>query len=244
MAPFYKTAAAFCLVGLFGLQCGAATETKYKFEVVQVKDDAYLTAKLARNGKISAKTNTVEKDSQTVTTLQGKVAAKIDGSDVTCAALIDDTLEKLFHVTFEYTDDPDYRTLVQGALKTGLAEFSNTYPKDTTAWEEMWGKNGVPSLLHLLEASSTKIGCVIGKCVKQTDSPEGAAPTKATLFCELSPAAAKGQAAFSEEYFNELIARKDELSSMTEDDLTSSANVAVPSILTAGLVAILAAISA
>ncbi|CDJ26995.1 uncharacterized protein EMH_0078340 [Eimeria mitis] len=226
MAPLYKTAAAFCLVGLFGLQCGAETPAKYKFEVVPVKDDAYLTAKLARNGKISAKTNTVEMDSQTVSTLQEKVAAKTDGTDVTCEEFIVDALVSAY-----------------------TTKGSNTYPKDTTAWQAIWEKDGVPSLLHLLEASSTKIGCVIGKCVKQPDSSEGDDPTKATLFCELSPAAAEGQAAFSEEYFKELIARQDELKSMTEDDLkdpivTSSADASVPSILTAGLVAILAAISA
>ncbi|CDJ29363.1 uncharacterized protein EMH_0003640 [Eimeria mitis] len=176
MAPFYKTAAALCLVGLFGLQSAADETPKYAFEIVDVEEDGYLTAKLARNGKISAKTNAVEKDTQLVTELQAKVKTNTQVKEATCSTLVTAELKKFFHHTFNYTDELDYRTLVQQALKTGLDSIG-------------------------------------------------------------------------EEYFNELLAREDELKSMTEDDLkdpivTSSADIAVPSILTAGLVAILAAISA
>ncbi|CDJ29366.1 uncharacterized protein EMH_0003670 [Eimeria mitis] len=176
MAPFYKTAAAFCLAGLFGLQSVAATETKYKFETSEVKEEAYLTVRLARNGKITATTNDVARDEDVLAALQEKFVTENTAQEPTCAALINEKLKKVFHVSFSYTETPNYSTLVEGALKNGLE-------------------------------------------------------------------------AFSEEYFNELIARQDKLKSMTKDDLkdpivTSSASAAFPSILTAGLVAVVAAISA
>ncbi|CDJ29304.1 SAG family member [Eimeria mitis] len=251
MAPLYKAAAAFCLVGLSWLQSGANASTKYKFEVAELDEDAYLTVKLVRNGKISSKTNGVEKDDQLATTLQGKVESEHEDEQPTCASLITAEHKKIFYHTFDYEASPDYRKLFQEALKTGLDAIGTTYP---TAWQDIWTKENARNLLHLLGASSTKVGCVLANCVKKDEplphaksDPE--APTKSVLFCELAPPATANDAAFSEEYFNELIARKDELKSMTEEDLkdpivTSSADVAVPSILTAGLVAILAAISA
>ncbi|CDJ28884.1 uncharacterized protein EMH_0044800 [Eimeria mitis] len=249
MAPLYRTAAAFWLAGLFGLQSVAAAGTKYRFELVEVKEDAYLIAKLARNGKITAKTNTVEKDTDLLAALKGKIKTDSDAAEATCSTLVTEDLKKVFHVTFEYTESPDYPKLVEDTLKAGLADFEETYPADTEAWKKVWKKTNAPGVLHLLEATSTKIACVIANCV-QSPAVDTYAKSKqetkttALLFCELSPAATEERPVFSEEYFKELIARKDELSSMTEDDLTSSANVAVPSILTAGLVAILAAISA
>ncbi|CDJ29365.1 uncharacterized protein EMH_0003660 [Eimeria mitis] len=253
MAPFYKTAAAFCLVGLFGLQCGAETPTKYKFEVAQVGEDAYLTVQLARNGQISAKTSLVEKDTELVGTLEATVEAGESEPKDSCDELLTEDLKKLFNVTFNHTDDPDYRELVQGALKTGLTNFGTTYPEDTSAWKKIWGKQELHSVLHLLGASSTKVACVIAKCVKTgvgvlSESDEET-PATSVLFCQLKPAAAENEAAFSEEYFKELSTRTTELKDMKEEDLedpivTSSADAAVPSILTAGLVATLAAISA
>ncbi|CDJ36840.1 uncharacterized protein EMH_0097260 [Eimeria mitis] len=215
MAPFYKAAAAFCLVGLCWFQSEAAEEKKYIFEVAPAEEDAYLTAKLARNGKITAKTNTVEKDPQLVSSLQGKVGTSTEDTNAACTTLMTDDLKKLFHHAFEYTEEHDYRQLVQDAVTAGLEEFGKTYPADSDAWKQVWKKEKARSMMHLLGASSTKIGCVIA----------------------------------NEDYFKELSTRTTELKSMTDEDLkdpivTSSADATVPSILTAGLVAILAAISA
>ncbi|CDJ29612.1 uncharacterized protein EMH_0051220 [Eimeria mitis] len=254
MAPFYKTAAAFCLVGLFGLQCGAQTPATYKYEVAKVGEDAYLTVNLARNGQISAKTSLVEKDTELVGTLETKVKADEAEPKASCDELLTEDLKKLFNVTVDNKDNPDYRKLVQDALNTGLTDFGATYPADTSAWRNIWGNAKLLSVLHLLGASSTKVACVIANCVKTAGdvgvlSESDDAPEKSVLFCELKPAAAENEAAFSEEYFKELKERTTQLKDMKEEDLedpivTSSANVAVPSILTAGLGAILAAISA
>ncbi|CDJ31964.1 uncharacterized protein EMH_0010900 [Eimeria mitis] len=223
MAPFFKTAAAFCLVGLFGLQSVAANVTKYKYEVTHAGDDAYLTVKLARNGKISAKISAAEKDTETVTALEKKVKADGESPQATCDELLTADLKKFFHHTFTYTDKPDYRALVQEALNAGLAEFTQTYPADADKWTTMWTKEKAVSVMHLLGASSTKVGCVIAKCAKtsvvDTLTESDAETVKAVLFCKLSPAAKENEAAFSEEYFKEIIARKDKLNSMTEDDL-------------------------
>ncbi|CDJ26994.1 uncharacterized protein EMH_0078230 [Eimeria mitis] len=292
MAPLYKAAAAFCLVGLSWLQSEANAETKYKYQAAKVDEDAYLTIKLARNGQISAKTSLVEKDAATVSDLEAKVIAN-ETTNNTCEDLITGHLKTIFYHSFDYiaspnyrtlvqealntglrefgeeyfkeistrttelksmteedlkdpTATPNYRTLVQEALTTGLTEFGTTYPADASAWGKIWDKENLPSVLHLLGAKSTKVGCVIGNCTKTAGEE---APTKSVLFCELSPAVADDEVVFGEEYFKELSTRKTELKDMKEEDLedpivTSSADAAVPSILTAGLVAILAAISA
>ncbi|CDJ26996.1 uncharacterized protein EMH_0078450 [Eimeria mitis] len=240
MAPLYKAAAAFCLVGLSWLQSGANASEQYKYQAVQVDEDAYLTVKLARNGQISAKTSSVEKDATTVSALEKKVKANEDSPKESCEALLTGDLKTVFYYSFKYTEKPDYRALVQEALNTGLEEFG-TYPEEPSGWEKIWENDEVHSVLHLLGANSTKVGCVIGNCVKTSATDT---PIKSVLFCQLEPAATASDAAFSEEYFKEISTRKTELKSMTEDDLKSSANAAVPSILTAGLVAILAAISA
>ncbi|CDJ29170.1 uncharacterized protein EMH_0047430 [Eimeria mitis] len=254
MAPLYKTATALCLVGLFGLQSVAAGATKYKFKVVEVKDDVYLPIRLARNGKITAKTKDVAKDTQLVTELQDEVEGTGEATEATCAELIESTFKKIFHQTFDYTDTPDYPKLVEEALKTGLNAIGTTYPAQTPTWQDIWKKKEALSVLHLLGADSTKVGCTIAKCIKSPEvdlltEPESETPAKAVLLCELSPAAKENEAAFSEEYFKEISTRTTDLKSMTEEDLkdpivTSSANAAVPTILTACLVAILAAISA
>ncbi|CDJ29305.1 uncharacterized protein EMH_0048610 [Eimeria mitis] len=201
MAPLYKTAAVFCLAGLFGLQSVAATGTKYKFELVDVKDDAYLTAKLARNGKITAKTNAVEKDTNLLATLKEKIDTTSEVTEATCSTLVTADLKKFFHVTFQYTESPDYPKLVEDTLKAGLADFDGTYPANTDAWKAIWKKDNAPGVLHLLEATSTKIACVIANCVKAPAADTYAksqqeTPTTALLFCALSPAATQEQPVF------------------------------------------------
>ncbi|CDJ33261.1 uncharacterized protein EMH_0081360 [Eimeria mitis] len=201
MAPLYKTAAAFCLVGLFGLQSKADEPAKYIFQVVDVKDELYLTTNLARNGKISVRTNTVEKDTNLVSTLKAKVQAEQTAESDTCATLIAGELKKVFYHSFTYTTDPNYAEIVQEALQAGLEEFGKTYPSDPSTWQGKRGSDKVNSVLHLLGANSTKIGCFIGNCIKKVESgrlakTEPEEPTTSVLFCELTPTATEGEAAF------------------------------------------------
>ncbi|CDJ29611.1 uncharacterized protein EMH_0051210 [Eimeria mitis] len=193
MAPLYKAAAAFCLVGLSWLQSGANADAQYKYQAVQVDEDAYLTVQLARNGKISAKTSLVEKDADTVSALEKKVNASQSSPQASCDALLTGNLKTVFYHSFTNTEKTDYRALVQAALKTGLEEFGKTYPPNASEWEKIWDKQNLHSLLHLLGANSTKVGCVIGNCVK-TEAEEQ--QTTSVLFCELSPAAAEDEAVF------------------------------------------------
>ncbi|CDJ32909.1 uncharacterized protein EMH_0078550 [Eimeria mitis] len=122
MAPLYKAAAAFCLAGLSWLQSEANAAGQYKYQAVKVDEDAYLTVKLARNGQISAKTSLVEKDDTIVTALETKVKAG-ESTQNTCEDLITGDLKTIFSHSFDYTATPNYRTLVQEALTTGLTEF-------------------------------------------------------------------------------------------------------------------------
>ncbi|CDJ45647.1 hypothetical protein EBH_0044460 [Eimeria brunetti] len=142
---------------------------------------------------------------------------------------------------------------------------SNQYPVDETAWGKIWEKDAGASLGYLLGSNSTQVGCVIGRCTKVTTPGEAnrsavektvksgdpvETPTsKAVLLCQLEPAADRNTAPFDEDYFVGLIARKTELANMTEEDLKAPANdgtaaAAVPTILFAGLVAMLAGMSA
>ncbi|CDJ27906.1 uncharacterized protein EMH_0036000 [Eimeria mitis] len=177
MASLYRTAAAVCLVALSVLQAQAQGNTAtYKFTVEKVDEDAYVAANLARNGKLPVHISGVAKADNLVSSLTDKVKAATGAADATCSALIKDDLKAVFHRSFDYSEAPNYRKLLQEALEDGL-----------------------------------KI--------------------------------------FDEEYFNGLITRTTELEDMTEDDLKVSvgngvAAAAVPTILIAGFVAMLAAVSA
>ncbi|CDJ45635.1 SAG family member [Eimeria brunetti] len=257
MASFCKTAAAVCLIALYGLRSGASEPTiTYKYEAVNVDDAGYLAVKLVRNGKLPVRIGEVEKDSSLVTALTQKVETKTvekqgsGASEDPCGTLMEaNKLKDIFHYTFEYEqtpsqDIPNYRKLLQAALDAGLTVFKTNGYQDK--WDKIWASDAGASLAHLLGSNSTKIGCVIGKCIQvvtqnesrvegPTESPTG----KGALFCELNPAAQKNQAPFEEEYFNGLIARTTQLTDMTEDDLKAPANgatvaAAVPTILAAG----------
>ncbi|CDJ45636.1 SAG family member [Eimeria brunetti] len=268
MASVYKTAAAVCFVALYGLQSEAAgTTISHKFIPIAVEDAGYVAANLARNGKLPVHINAVAKDDNLVSTLTGTVKSKnvtetVEDAeatiDETCSSLVKEgELKDIFHYTFEYNNvsksSPNYRELLQKALDAGLEIFKKT--KDQNKWEKIWEDEAGASLAYLLGANSTTIGCVIGQCIaaKTADDggqsvPEGATG-KAVLFCELNPAAKKNQAPFDDEYFEGLIARTAKLADMTEEDLKAPSNdgtaaAAVPTILAAGLVAVLTAISA
>ncbi|CDJ45646.1 SAG family member [Eimeria brunetti] len=177
--------------------------------------------------------------------------------------------KEMFHQAFEYPTGtgatPDYRQTLEEALKAGLDLFSKKYPGDTQAWEEIWKQDAGASLGYLLGSNSTQIGCAIGRCTKVTtqtgptrsimektvDSNEAVEEltNKAVLLCQLEPPATKNTAPFDEAYFTGLIARTTELANMTEEDLKAPTNdgtavAAVPTILFAGLLAMLTAISA
>ncbi|CDJ45639.1 SAG family member [Eimeria brunetti] len=266
MASFYKSAAAVCLVALYGLQSEASgTTITYKFNPVVVDDACYLAANFARNGKLPVHISAVEKDIDIVSALTDKVQThtteKVEDavSDATCSALMEAAkLKDIFHYTFEYTDNAaenslNYRELLQKALDAGLKVFTKT--EYQSQWETIWADDAGGSLAHLLGANSTTIGCVIGQCTTKSSAGGGgrtltASPTgKAVLFCELKPAADKGKAPFDDEYFKGLVERTAKLTEMAEEDLKAPTNdgIAVPAlstILAAGLVAMLAVVSA
>ncbi|CDJ45613.1 SAG family member [Eimeria brunetti] len=272
MAPLHQIAAAVCLVAFSGLKPASAASQVYKFEAVQVDDAAYLAANLARNGKLPVHIEEVTKDEglvssvqKTVTTTETTVPQGREAIDKeSCEALIKaSTLKDIFHYTFEYKESPNYRELLQAALEAGLKVFDNNkYPSD---WKTVWANDAGGSLAYLLWSKSTNIGCVIGKCTKTAASADGMGDSKqrddsgrisseatqttpAVLFCQLDPAPTKDQAPFDEEYFTGLITRTAKLADMTADDLKAPTNdaaaaAALPPILSAGLIAMLAAVS-
>ncbi|CDJ45612.1 SAG family member [Eimeria brunetti] len=272
MAPLYKTATAICLVALSGIRSAAVASEVYKFEEVQVDDAAYLAANLTRNGKLPVHIEEVTKDEGLVSSLQEKVK-KAQTPVVQEREVTKESCEKLmvasnlkdttFHYTFEYKDPPNYSELLQEALKAGLEVFGNKYPSE---WTSIWTADAGASLAYLLWSKSTKIGCVIGKCTKGAAPDDGVLGSKeggaegrvstgeasavpAVLFCQLDPAPTKNQAPFDEEYFTGLIARTARLEDMTTDDLKAPTNddtaaAALPTIMFAGLAAMIAAVYA
>ncbi|CDJ45640.1 SAG family member [Eimeria brunetti] len=259
MASLYKTALAVCLLGHYGLQTEAAATITYKFTPVDVDDAGYLAANLVRNGKLPVHISTVEKAESIVTALTNKVKSRTatknesDVSDGACDELVkQDEVKDIFHYTFDYEEGLDYSKLLQKALDAGLEVFKET--QNQNKWETIWQDGDGANLAYLLGANSTTIGCVIGQCTTKTnqapsrETPDGSTTGKAVLFCELKPAADKGKAPFDDEYFNGLIARTAKLADMTEEDLKAPSNdgtaaAAAPTILAAGFVAVLSALS-
>ncbi|CDJ45621.1 SAG family member [Eimeria brunetti] len=253
---FCKTAAAVCLVALYGLQSEAASpQTTYKFKAVEVTDDAYIAANLVRNGKLEVHISEVSKDTNLVPGLQKEVVASAsveqpEGTTESCKKLMEQSgLKGIFHHAFSYKEKNDYRELFQAALDAGIAVFKEKGYQNK--WDEIWASDAGASLAYLLGANSTKIGCVIGECIQVQTQDEGEPSSEestgnAFLFCDLSPAVDKSKAPFDEEYFNVLVARTAKLAEMTEEDLKAPSNDgtaagAFPTILVAGLVAMLTA---
>ncbi|CDJ45601.1 SAG family member [Eimeria brunetti] len=261
MASFYKTLAV-CLMAFSGLQSVAGSDKTYTWTAEGVTADAYLSVKLARNGKLPVHISDVAKDDQLVATLKTTIEGTEDGRAVqNCRQLIEskETLKDLFYRVLEPTakGERDYRQLLQASLDEGLEAFKpKEYPKTTAKWQELWTNPDFANLAYLLSSNSTKVGCVIGTCTgEQTLPPDPPSEEGETtvemelLICDLDPPATKNQAPFDEEYFTGLIERTAKLASMTEDDLKAPTNdgtaaAAVPTIMFAGLVAMLTAISA
>ncbi|CDJ45634.1 SAG family member [Eimeria brunetti] len=279
MASLYKTAAAVCLMALCGLRAEAAGQTTYKFRPLKVDDAAYFAANLVRNGKLPVHVSEVARDDNIVSTLNEKVVQDEivkqteEANEDTCEELIETlSLKEIFHLSFDYTDSPNYRELLQKALDAGLQVFNQIsalhlccvvltclsffkrkeYPSQ---WGDIWEVEAGANLAYLLGSNSTKIGCVIGECVTVASGGEKALPSdetstgKAALFCKLSPEVEKGSAPFDEEYFTGLVSRTAKLTEMAEEDLKAPSNdgtaaAALPTILAAILVAMLTALSA
>ncbi|CDJ45642.1 SAG family member [Eimeria brunetti] len=261
MASLCKTAAAVCLVALYGLQSDAAGKTTtYTFTPEVVDEAGYLAANLVRNGKLPVHISTVTKSETIVSSLKTTVGSKTaskageDLSDTTCSGLMEGAdLKDIFNHVFDYANGPNYPDLLQTALNKGLEAFKKTDYQNQ--WEKIWQDDAGANLAYLLGANSTTIGCVIGKCTTETTEGSGERSSspkltgKAVLFCELKPPAEKGKAPFDGEYYDGLIARTAKLADMTEEDLKASSNdgtaaAAVPTILAAGFVAMLTAIGA
>ncbi|CDJ45648.1 SAG family member [Eimeria brunetti] len=221
--------------------------------------------------EVTEEKNLVSKLKEVVTQVEAVEAEPdVDEPSESCKTLINsEHFNDAFRHAFEYpTGDgatPNYRQTLQEALNAGLNLFQNKYPEDTEAWTTIWSKDAGASLGYLLGSNSTQIGCVIGRCTKVTtqgeqkrssvgkaarvDNPVETPTNKAVLLCQLEPPAAKDTAPFDEAYFTGLIARTTELANMTEEDLKAPTNdgtavAAVPTILFAGLLAMLTAISA
>ncbi|CDJ28200.1 uncharacterized protein EMH_0038720 [Eimeria mitis] len=105
MASLYKTAAVVCVVALSGLKSEAQpVSAAYKFTVVNVDEDAYVAANLARNGKLPVHISGVTKDSSLVSTLTENVTSATGEADA--------------------PETPNYRKLLQEALEKGLQVFN------------------------------------------------------------------------------------------------------------------------
>ncbi|CDJ45644.1 hypothetical protein EBH_0041120 [Eimeria brunetti] len=226
MSSFYKTAAAVCLVALSGLQSAVADDNTYKFVAEEVTEaDAYFAANLARNGKLPVQISAVARDDELIAALKKKVESKPQHTGQACEAThITSNLETIFHHAFDYKTGttPDYLALLQNAIDSGLTVF-NLVPAE----ERDTG----------LDGASREVAR--GNAENQTE--------KAVLFCELSPAVTSDKTPFDEEYFTGLASRTAQLSEMTEDDLKAPTNdgtaaTAVPTVLAAGLVAMLTAV--
>ncbi|CDJ28253.1 uncharacterized protein EMH_0039260 [Eimeria mitis] len=130
---------AACLVALGVLQSNAQQDpieggggsTTYKFTVVNVDEDAYLSANLARNGKLPVHISEVTKDESIVNELTAKVTAQEQPAADSCTALLTTKLKENFHYSFDYEPksetSPDYRQLLQKALDAGLTVFDEEY---------------------------------------------------------------------------------------------------------------------
>ncbi|CDJ45599.1 SAG family member [Eimeria brunetti] len=258
MTSFYKTITAVCLVASSGLQSVAGSDPTYRWAAEDVTADVCMSVNLARNGKLPVHINEVAKDDDLVTSLKNTIENK--GSDATsCAKFMEgkETLKDVFHSALSSPDERNYPQLLQTSLDEGLKVFkTKAYPQSDSEWQKTWEDAEFANLAYLLSSNSTKVGCVIGKCIKETVGPtrngEGQAAPEiemTVLFCDLDPAATKNKAPFDEDYFTGLIARTAKLASMTEDDLKTPSNdaagtVAVSSIVFAGLVTMLTAVAA
>ncbi|CDJ45606.1 SAG family member [Eimeria brunetti] len=259
MISFYKKITAVCLVASAGFHSVAGGTTTYKWTAEDVTDDAYLSVKLARNGRLPVHINDIATDGELVTSLKKIIGNEEGSSETTCQELIESKVkrEDIFYSVVSSQGEPDYRQSLQTSLEEGFKAFEpKKYPKTADEWQKIWGNKAGANLAYLLSSNSMKVGCIIGKCTAvQTGSQGGARrqaktqPEIAVLLCDLQPAATKYQAPFDGEYFAGLVARTAKLADMTATDLKAptndgSAQAAIPSIVFAALAAVVTAISA
>ncbi|CDJ34025.1 SAG family member [Eimeria mitis] len=247
MGPIFKRAAVACLVALSGLEPATAA-TPPQFTVHDAGEDAYLSVNLARVGQMSVRISQLTKDDELIESVRGTLAGT-DGERTvtTCADTISELKkQKSFVAQFTKEDDRNYRQSVQEALTTGL-KLMESYPTTDDEWKELWKKPDGVNLASLLWSNSTNIGCAVGICTEGTQGDRTTTKT-AYLFCQMDPAAEENKAPFDKEYYEALTARKTLLTAMTEEDLKTPSNgaapVAVPSLVLAGLTAIVALASA
>ncbi|CDJ45604.1 SAG family member [Eimeria brunetti] len=223
---------------------------------------AYLSVKLARNGKLPVHINDVATDTDLVSSLGKIVGDEQPQTDTSCEALIKTKKELLsaksvYHYVLESQNEPDYRQLLQTSLDKGLKAFTTkAYPKTDSEWQQVWENADFANLAYLLSSNSTTVGCVVGKCTKEESAPDRQPAGEAQrtvemslLICDLDPPATRDKAPFDEDYFTGLIARTAQLADMTADDLKAPTNdgtaaAAVPTIMLAGFVAMLTAVAA
>ncbi|CDJ49674.1 SAG family member [Eimeria brunetti] len=254
MAPIFKSAAAFCLVALCGLQSTAAAQGTVKLLVDDAGPGSVLAANLARGGKISVPTKLLKEDESIKEGLKkalGETQNVLTGNACDSVTVKPDFVKKKFFVQFKSEEDSkDFRKDVQGALDKGvkLLKDMKTYPTDAAQWQTFWGNPDGANVANLLWSNSTKVGCAVGVCVEvQASSDVPLLGTNAYLFCQLNPEAEENKAPFDKKYYDALIARTTPLTAMTKDDLPSkngATAVAVPSLLLTGLAAILATAAA
>lgn len=245
MGPLFKTSA-LCLVALCGLQSATASKT-LKFTVSDVGEDAYTSINLARRGDLTVRINEVSRDSsneESLKSLLNQASQAVSGS--ACSSMeFNQNVKPMLRVEFAKTDSPNYREIVQSVLTKGLAlSQMSTYPSQ---WNTVWAQDDGANFAKLLWSQSDKVGCAIAVCTEVESSPASEEQSsRAFLVCKMTPAPTTDQAPFTEQYYNALKQRKTALKDMKEDDVTSTgaSSIAVPSVLLAGLVAIVATVAA
>ncbi|CDJ26951.1 SAG family member [Eimeria mitis] len=174
-------------------------------------------------------------------------AAAAEPSAEACEESIAKVKKTHFFAQLTDAEDQEYRQAVENALKAGLKELQS-YPENDGEWTKFWAKPDGANLAHLLSSNSTKVGCAVGTCTQTSDELRTPETSITYLFCQMDPAAVKDKAPFDKEYYEALKERNTPLTEMTDEDLKApvqgGAAAAVPSLLVAGLTAIVAFASA
>ncbi|CDJ26950.1 SAG family member [Eimeria mitis] len=252
MGPIFKGAAVVCLAALSGLQ-PAAGDLQFNVETADkgkhlLLGDAYTSLNLARVGHMSVRIGILTENSELAEGLKDAFTPAAYAAPAnTCEGAIAELKKTKFTAKLTESGDQKYRQAVQKALEAGLNELQS-YPDSEEKWREFWENADGANLAHLLWTNSTGVGCAVGTCTQGGDQNRTAGTSIAFLFCEMKPAAVENKAPFDKEYYEALTERKTPLTQMTEEDLKvpvqGGAAAAVPSLLVAGLTAIVAFASA
>ncbi|CDJ37354.1 SAG family member [Eimeria tenella] len=235
MAPIFQSAA-LCFMALCGLKsahaAGGGGGSAASPTPVAAGDDVYLALNLARRGRLAVRLNALTKQQTLVDSLLKSIPTTV-GND--CGKIDSVTSQTASGFVATFTTEPNYKKLVQDALSAALKKMTK-YPTDDKFNVAPWTDAEVANILHVLSSASTEVGCAVTtKCA-----------SKQLLVCQMNPKLGTG-APFSEEFFKALQSRSDSIEDMTEADLKTGSNsgiVAVPSVLFAGLVAMLATAAA